>query len=1289
MFHKIISVTLISVLISSNIASAINVPNQAAGANNANLQLNENADVRANLDREGFLSDLWNKAFRVNFRDITANNAGQAMRTWSGKVNFPNKFVLENGFDLKINELELDKLFVKTEDLKSKILLAKTANADIGTVNLKEPVLTLLPDRVQVTTETEILFTTPAQLNNIKTRLGVWLTAQKDADLTSMITTLKRGESNAWRDKRAQVSNDLVRGVSANMKASNYNVDAAVFEGLIADCQREKWVNHRDCTRKVIASDIATKEKSVVTTETQEFSLLPPNTILGGTGVIKLRPENVRMTRDQILGIYSRYGAFVFGNFSTWAVVREEREYLPHNQNPFDNEDYCSIVSSNPQKEWECRRLLWLKNDAHTQPYHQNLLNGFTLGESDNYHWSDSIYLHYFFGKKKLASASIDFNYSYGFGIRIPIQTDININKSIVDDWENNARYNISTRVNTLDAGPLYYSGVGLSPDKIFNGNEFIFELGASLDISVWVIGDIIDIDEHIPLVSILASIIKARGESLFGISGNALDSVIANNGFSKSRNFTPPFAGANKVMVFSGQVDVPVYEIPSLLKLVVSLITEVNLDGEIKADMTQVHSDSCKVRGTNTDCPRTITFNTGAFKEYTARAVFDPAHYTEDPLGQYSNFGVELSNFKYIPEIIFDIFVKWTASIKLPVLGWESYSTPKIKVYTFTISSDDVALEAHAWTVDVARATGNQVYATNPVIDIEAPIIELGGDNDRATFSIPNNKSGMIKMYYTINGARPNCQNTWELYDGGRTLIWKNPNNDIVNNKDFSIKTIACSIYGGNPLSSSRSTRLRNDSFKFDINPKWVGGRDRHDAYPVIKSHERITFINPYLDSLDFRYSIDGTNPTCVSGLAYSGGYLNLMNISRDTLENDFSVTIKALACNKRWQTLGQVLSMGYSVHNTYYNPRIDNGDRLHVTFNSYPRQGYETYKSITLAGWDPNCEAVQGVNNLWNNDGMVLSPNTRVKAIICIKLISTQAIVYRSDIESRETTGDRLAQGIVDSRIRDEMRGMMEHRLAEWFLGWIEWLQDDFGQGIDEGRFGMEAVRWIVWLLDQGDISQQWLIEAGWLYRDLQSNAIDRTGFEAWMRWLMQRDELSARGVRSMGTMITSGIMKNKDIMEIAGTLKTRFDSANMIPNSGMRNNFVRNMPRNENAPVNNGYQNMNYIMVEWSGQTNTGSNASPFGQKVKFNVDFEAFPTTSKDEYVNGKLAEAQDNFRLFYEENIKAIDIAIESLTKEKLTVDKALQSNYDKALAKLQEMKTLFINRYSPLLNYSK
>lgn len=128
-----------------------------------------------------------------------------------------------------------------------------------------------------------------------------------------------------------------------------------------------------------------------------------------------------------------------------------------------------------------------------------------------------------------------------------------------------------------------------------------------------------------------------------------------------------------------------------------------------------------------------------------------------------------------------------------------------------------------------------------------------------------------MIKMYYTINGGNPNCQNSGELYEGRDTLIWNNPNSDIVNNKDFSIRVIACSIYGGNPMSSRKSTRLRNDSFTFDINPKRVGGRDRHDAYPRIESHERVTFINPYLDTLNFRYTIDGTNPTCVSGIVYS----------------------------------------------------------------------------------------------------------------------------------------------------------------------------------------------------------------------------------------------------------------------------------------------------------------------------------------------------------------------------------------------------------------------------------
>lgn len=62
-----------------------------------------------------------------------------------------------------------------------------------------------------------------------------------------------------------------------------------------------------------------------------------------------------------------------------------------------------------------------------------------------------------------------------------------------------------------------------------------------------------------------------------------------------------------------------------------------------------------------------------------------------------------------------------------------------------------------------------------------------------------------------------------------------------------------------------------------------------------------------------------------------------------------------------------------------------------------------------------------------------MMLSPNTRVRAIVCIRSIFNHNIVYRSDIQSRETAGDRLAESIVDSRIRDEMRGMMEHKLAE----------------------------------------------------------------------------------------------------------------------------------------------------------------------------------------------------------------------------------------------------------------
>lgn len=114
------------------------------------------------------------------------------------------------------------------------------------------------------------------------------------------------------------------------------------------------------------------------------------------------------------------------------------------------------------------------------------------------------------------------------------------------------------------------------------------------------------------------------------------------------------------------------------------------------------------------------------------------------------------------------------------------------------------------------------------------------------------------------------------------------------------------------------------------------------------------------------------------------------------------------------------------------------------------------------------------------------------------------------------------------------------------------------------------------------------------------------------------------------------------------------------------------------------------MNYVMVDSDhGQSGTGINLFPFAQSGGLNFDFSPLPTTSKDEYVNGKLAEVQDNFKLFYDENIKAINAAIDSLSKEKLTADKSLQPNYDKAIAKLQEMKTIFINRYAPILRYSK
>ena len=78
------------------------------------------------------------------------------------------------------------------------------------------------------------------------------------------------------------------------------------------------------------------------------------------------------------------------------------------------------------------------------------------------------------------------------------------------------------------------------------------------------------------------------------------------------------------------------------------------------------------------------------------------------------------------------------------------------------------------------------------------------------------------------------------------------------------------------------------------------------------------------------------------------------------------------------------------------------------------------------------------------------------------------------------------------------------------------------------------------------------------------------------------------------------------------------------------------------------------------------------------------------TSTDEYVNEKLSEIQSCFAESYSEHLTNINNAIDKLIaeKDKQTDDKA-KAKYDRAIAKMEEIKKIFMARYASILRINK
>jgi hypothetical protein len=118
---------------------------------------------------------------------------------------------------------------------------------------------------------------------------------------------------------------------------------------------------------------------------------------------------------------------------------------------------------------------------------------------------------------------------------------------------------------------------------------------------------------------------------------------------------------------------------------------------------------------------------------------------------------------------------------------------------------------------------------------------------------------------------------------------------------------------------------------------------------------------------------------------------------------------------------------------------------------------------------------------------------------------------------------------------------------------------------------------------------------------------------------------------------------------------------------------------------------------LIPDWV-RTGWGYNPATWWWPVTMNHNWWVVPPTtwnwtdfiSQDEYVNEKLSEIHECFKIAYEKHLDSIEKTIFNFTKTRDSSDNTkIKAKYQRAIDKLNEIKELYVNRYKNLFNYNK
>lgn len=669
---------------------------------------------------------------------ITVSNAWLIMSekvftTWN--LSLENlKFTVVKWAKISLNK-DIKKSFESTNKTRLNFNNAKLKTSFNAKANYEDKVIEY-PDRVRIITKTKFEYNNKSEYDIIfsgaMNESDSWITSKLKKD-----DTITQEEINSFITNNPSYAKYSTWFTKVNKKDIIEKLTQKVYE----ECLSKNRNSTSKCKQNTIKNNVENYLNSYkwtrTVTETIDINKIPLiydadkskdfTQRLKDSNISK-EPKDVRISKLQIKNAFAQYSSM---------SLSDNKQYikLPEQSSKTKSCDWLSsqalILCQN-----ELNKLN--SNNSNTNEkiiFDSTLLNWFTLWESYSYTLSDSYSILWF----TVYDIWVSFYAGYWVGIRIPIDVKIEQSKDRLEKWVSE-NYNVKITADTVDKDKEWFQDA-LWDNKAFDWKEAVLEAWAYA--KWW---------------------IELFEQTVFN------EQIWWKKDWWSNRKF--PFWSNEKLKIFSWIVEWNEIWLEVILYWV-HISWDLKVDWYISWDITyecrtlasqwldwnalnkckDLDSTSLKDK----DIPDIIL--DPKTKTDTLNLKWDSEkYYYKNSLWVYQKYWVELQRFKYKPDLNIDLSLRWKVWIDTwDYFGWFWLKTPWLKVYTFEL--DLPTLQAHSWYSPKSISTYENSYLYNFSASAKQDVPEWFDDSTKTeTYEIISQEN-----YNTINWFTSNT-NSWNI---------------------------------------------------------------------------------------------------------------------------------------------------------------------------------------------------------------------------------------------------------------------------------------------------------------------------------------------------------------------------------------------------------------------------------------------------------------------------------------------------------------------------------------------